>query len=153
MQSQAAEVLLPVLFLSHGAGPAWLIDGDSGSGSGFLAELGSKSESAVYLRNMRNAAALPRHPKAILVVSAHWEETEHTVMMSDKTSLYFDYYGFPEATYKIKWPVCGAPEVAKTVCRLLAEKGIKYKEDHKRGLDHGVFVPLKLAYPEADVPG
>jgi aromatic ring-opening dioxygenase catalytic subunit (LigB family) len=117
-----------------------------------MREMDSKSKSADFMRNLRSIAGLPRNPRAILVVSAHWEESEHTVLTSARPGLYFDYYGFPDHTYKLEWPVPGAPDVAKLVVDQLKLSGIKCLEDSKRGLDHGVFVPLKLAYPEADVP-
>lgn len=118
-----------------------------------LKDMDMHSKSAEAMRNLRSIAGLPRNPRAILVVSAHWEETEHMVSTSAQPSLYFDYYGFPESTYKLEWPVPGEPDVARSVVRLLASNGIKCCENDKRGLDHGVFIPLKLAYPEADVPG
>jgi aromatic ring-opening dioxygenase catalytic subunit (LigB family) len=144
--------MLPVVFLSHGAGPCWFMD-KSEDLSGFLAQIDKDSKSAKFMRDLRTVAGLPRNPKAILVVSAHWEGADHMVTTSVKPSLYFDYSGFPEYTYKIQWPVPGEPEIAKRVCQVLQSQGITCREDSKRGLDHGVFVPLKLAYPEADVPG
>jgi len=146
--------LLPVVFISHGAGPMWLIDSRKESNSlNLLKDFDMHSNAAEVMRNLRSIAGLPRTPRAILVISAHWEETEHTVSASPHPSLYFDYYGFPKSTYEIEWPVAGEPSVAQHVVQLLASSGIKCCENDKRGLDHGVFVPLKLAYPEADVPG
>ena len=144
--------LLPVIFVSHGAGPAWFIDSRKESMEMFK-DIDMHSKSADAVRNLRKIGGLPRQPRAILVVSAHWEESEHTVSTSAQPSLYFDYYGFPASTYDMQWPVPGEPGVAQTVVRLLASNGIKCSENGQRGLDHGVFVPLKLAYPEADVPG
>ena len=142
----------PVIFLSHGGGPCWFMDRNKDP-SGLVAEIDKNSQSAEFMRKLQSIAELPRHPSAILVVSAHWEETEHTVTVSEQPDLYFDYYGFPDHTYKLQWPVPGAPRLARRVCDLLASCGIKCLEDNKRGLDHGVFVPLKLVYPEADIPG
>jgi aromatic ring-opening dioxygenase catalytic subunit (LigB family) len=144
--------MLPVVFVSHAGGPCWYMDKATDT-TGFMADIDKDSKSADFMRNLRTNARLPRNPKAILVVSAHWEERDHTVGTSPKPSLYFDYYGFPEYTYKLQWPVPGEPVIAKRVCQLLQSHGITCREDAKRGLDHGVFVPLKLAYPEADVPG
>jgi len=118
-----------------------------------LKDMDMHSKSADVMRNLRTVAGLPRKPRAILVISAHWEEAEHTVSTSSKPSLYFDYYGFPESTYTIEWPVPGEPRIAQDVIQLLASAGVKCHANGDRGLDHGVFVPLKLAYPEADVPG
>jgi len=86
-------------------------------------------------------------------VSAHWEEAEFTVTTAPKPELYYDYSGFPPETYKLEWPVPGAPEVAERTRELLKAAGFKCLSDAKRGLDHGVFIPLKLAFPQADVPG
>lgn len=143
---------LPVIFISHGAGPAWYIDSQKES-MGMLKDMDMHSKSADAMRKLRSTSGLPRNLRAILVISAHWEEVEHTVSASPQPSLYFDYYGFPESTYKIEWPVAGEPSIAHSVVQLLSSGGIKCREDSKRGLDHGVFVPLKLVYPEADVPG
>jgi len=144
--------ILPAIFISHGAGPAWFLDSTKES-MGMLKGMDMHSKSADATKNLRAAGGLPRNPRAILVISAHWEEDEHTVLTSSQPSLYYDYYGFPESTYKIKYPVPGEPRIAQAVVQLLASNGIKCCENGKRGLDHGVFVPLKLAYPEADVPG
>jgi len=91
-------------------------------------------------------------PKAILVISAHWEESQTTVTSAKQPQLFFDYYGFPEETYQISYPVPGSPTLARQVIEYLVAAGINAKEDMQRGLDHGCFVPLKLIYPEANVP-
>jgi len=144
--------LLPVVFLTHGAGPAWFLDSRKES-MWDLKDLDMHSKSADVMKNFRTIAGLPRNPRAMLVISAHWEETEHAVLTSPRHSLYFDYYGFPKYTYKLEYPAAGEPSVAKRVVQLLASNGMKCREDAKRGIDHGVFIPLILAYPEADVPG
>jgi aromatic ring-opening dioxygenase catalytic subunit (LigB family) len=105
---------------------------------------------ATYLRDV---AKLPKEPpKAILMISAHWEEKVPTVMTAAKPPILYDYYGFPPASYAITWPAPGAPELAKRVRDLLEGAGIATAEDGARGFDHGTFIPLKLTYPEADVP-
>lgn len=144
--------VLPVLFLSHGGGPCWFLDG-SRPESSWAKELDMNSTSADFMRNLRSAAGLPRSPNAILVVSAHWEEENFAVLTAARPSLYFDYYGFPDHTYHLKWPVPGAPKFAERTKDLLNQAGFQCTTDPNRGLDHGVFVPLMLAYPEADVPG
>mmetsp|Transcript_14848 Transcript_14848/g.47370 ORF Transcript_14848/g.47370 Transcript_14848/m.47370 type:complete len:129 (-) Transcript_14848:201-587(-) len=70
----------------------------------------------------------------------------------EKTTLLYDYYGFPPATYDIKWAPPGSPSLAAEVVQLLKDQGIPCEEEGERGLDHGVFIPLSLAFPEADVP-
>jgi len=149
--SPSSATMFPVVFLSHGAGPAWFVDG-SQPGFSRLKELDQNSESANFMRNLRSIAGLPRNPDAILVVSAHWEEDELSVLSSERPTLYYDYGNFPEHTFHLKWPVPGAFKAAERTKALLNKAGFKCNMDEKRGLDHGVFVPLMLAYPEADVP-
>lgn len=133
---------MPVAFVPHGGGP-WP-----------FADLGvPKAEHdalAGYLDQLRLLPATP--PKALLVVSAHWEERVPTVMTSPKPPMLFDYYGFPDATYQLSWPAPGAPAIASRVRELLAAAGFESAEDDQRGYDHGTFVPLMLTYPKADIP-
>lgn len=103
-----------------------------------------------WLRGL--AATIVSPPKAILIISAHWEEEEFTLTSGLKPTLIYDYYGFPEHTYRLKYPADGAPEIAQEATRLLTESGIKTRHDAMRGLDHGVFIPLLLIYPQAQIP-
>ena len=105
---------------------------------------------AAYLRGI--AASIGQRPTAILVISGHWEEAQPTVHVGRNPPLLFDYYGFPEHTYRLSYPAPGSPELAKRVRDLLAAAGIDSGEEAERGLDHGVFVPFLLVYPEADIP-
>jgi aromatic ring-opening dioxygenase catalytic subunit (LigB family) len=105
---------------------------------------------ANYLRSVRDVPPVP--PRALLVVSAHWETPVPTVMTSAHPPMLYDYYGFPAESYTITWPAPGSPELASRVRALLGEAGIDTASDSTRGYDHGTFVPLKLTYPEADVP-
>ncbi len=105
---------------------------------------------AAYLRGID--AAVGVRPKAVLVISGHWEAYRPTLNVAEKPLLLFDYYGFPEHTYRLKYPVPGAPQLAPRVRELLEEAGFETDVDAKRGLDHGVFVPFMLIYPKADVP-
>ncbi|XP_039121562.1 extradiol ring-cleavage dioxygenase-like [Dioscorea cayenensis subsp. rotundata] len=93
-------------------------------------------------------------PRAILVVSAHWETSVPTVnVISGTNDTIYDFYGFPKSMYKLKYPAPGAPELAKKVKDLLQEAGFgPVKEDKTRGLDHGAWVPLMFMYPEANIP-
>jgi aromatic ring-opening dioxygenase catalytic subunit (LigB family) len=86
------------------------------------------------------------------MISAHWEERVPTIMTSAHPPMLYDYYGFPPASYEIEWPAPGSPELASRVALLLSAAGIESGEDSARGFDHGTFVPLKLAFPGADVP-
>jgi len=126
-----------ILFLSHGGGP--------------LPLLGDPAHLEMVLRLRAIAEWLPR-PSAILVISAHWEEDVATLTSGAKPGIIYDYYGFPEASYKIRYPCPGQPELAAEVHGLLSNAGIDARLDADRGFDHGLFVPLKIMYPEADIP-
>jgi aromatic ring-opening dioxygenase catalytic subunit (LigB family) len=97
-------------------------------------------------------ASLPERPKAILLVSGHWETADFTVHTGDRPDLLFDYYGFPAHTYKLRWDAPGAPDVARRAADLLREAGFATSEEAARGWDHGVFIPMKVALPDADIP-
>ena len=105
---------------------------------------------AAFLRGIDGT--LPRTPTALLVVSGHWEAKVPTVLASPSPPLFFDYYGFPPHTYELTWPAPGEPRLAERVRSLLAAAGIESASETKRGFDHGVFVPLKVAYPDARIP-
>ena len=105
---------------------------------------------AAWLRSI--GASLPEPPRALLVISAHWEQKVPTVMTGARPPLLFDYSGFPRHTYELTWPAPGSPSLAARVGDLLGAAGIESKEDAARGYDHGVFVPLKVAFPEAQIP-
>src|SRR5690606_5991510 len=95
---------------------------------------------------------LPGPVRALLVTSAHWEEAVPTVMTSAHPPMLYDYYGIPPASYEIPWPSPGEPALAARVRELLQKAGIASGENSERGYDHGTFVPLKVAFPRADVP-
>ena len=135
---------MPTLFIPHGGGPCFFMDTPPGWPKDTWDRM------ADHLRGI--AAGLPERPKAILVVSGHWETERPTVNTAAKPTLLYDYYGFPEHTYRLTYPAPGAPALARRVRGLLAEAGFASDEDDARGLDHGVFVPLKVAFPDADVP-
>ncbi len=103
-----------------------------------------------YLRALPRS--LPARPDALLVVSAHWEAPRPTVLAAPHPALLFDYYNFPKATYELTFPAPGAPELAARVRALLAAAGIASDSELERGFDHGIFVPLKVSFPDADVP-
>jgi aromatic ring-opening dioxygenase catalytic subunit (LigB family) len=105
---------------------------------------------AAYLRSLQ--ALPPAKPQALVVISAHWEEAVPTVMTGEHPPLYFDYYGFPPESYRLTWPAPGHLGVAGRVRQLLEGAGFATASNAERGYDHGTFVPLKLTYPEADVP-
>jgi aromatic ring-opening dioxygenase catalytic subunit (LigB family) len=132
---------MPVVFIPHGGGPWPFVE--------LGLDRGECDELAGYLRGLTRA--LPTRPAALLVISAHWEESVPTVMTSERPPLLYDYYNFPPAAYTIQWPAPGHPRLATRVQALLAAAGIASATDDRRGFDHGTFVPLKLSYPEADI--
>jgi aromatic ring-opening dioxygenase catalytic subunit (LigB family) len=133
----------PTLFIPHGAGPCFFMEWTRGPADTW-------DKTAAWLKGL--VADLPERPKAILVVSGHWEEPVFTVGSSPRPPMLFDYYGFPEETYHLTFDAPGSPAVAARVRELLGAAGFPTAEDGQRGYDHGVFVPLKLATPQADIP-
>jgi aromatic ring-opening dioxygenase catalytic subunit (LigB family) len=133
---------MPVVFVPHGGGPWPFVE------IGFPKD--DVNRLADYLRSV--SAIPPTPPKALLVVSAHWEEPVPTVMTSEHPPILYDYYGFPPESYEIQWPAPGAPTLASRVRALLDAAGVANQGDSERGYDHGTFIPLKLTYPKADVP-
>jgi 4,5-DOPA dioxygenase extradiol len=133
----------PSIFLPHGGGPCF-----------FLNENGPVPPEWQRMANFLGSviADLPERPKALLVISGHWEEPQFTVQTGKNPGLLYDYGGFPPHTYRLEWPAPGAPELAKRAAQLLGEHGLKTGFDAERGWDHGVFVPLKVAVPNADIP-
>lgn len=125
--------MLPSLFVSHGA-PTLILE--NGPSCDFLRGLG---------------AALPR-PKAILAVSAHWETEQPTLSAATQPETIHDFYGFPDALYRLRYPAPGAPELARRAASLLRADDLHPAIDNARGLDHGAWLPLMLMYPEADIP-
>ncbi|MEO6104293.1 MAG: class III extradiol ring-cleavage dioxygenase, partial [Pseudoxanthomonas sp.] len=134
--------MLPTYFINHGGGPCFFLE------PGPMRAAWRELED--HLRGF--AASLPEKPRAILIVSGHWEEDLPTVNAGSAPSLLFDYSGFPEYTYALTWPVPGSPGLALRVRQLLQLAGIESHVNEDRGLDHGVFVPLKVAFPGADIP-
>jgi aromatic ring-opening dioxygenase catalytic subunit (LigB family) len=134
---------LPTFYIPHGGGPCFFMDPPPA-----FPHLWDGLAS--YLRGID--AGLGVRPKAVLVVSGHWEAAVPTLNVAERPNLLFDYYGFPEHTYRLRYPVPGAPDLAARVRDLLADAGFDSAVDAKRGLDHGVFVPFLLIYPRADVP-
>lgn len=126
-----------ILFVSHGGGPLPLL-GDPGHGE--------------MVDCLQNISRRLRRPSAILVVSAHWEERVPTITAGANPSLIYDYYGFPQESYSIQYPCPGDPGLAQEVHGALTRAGITSALDESRGFDHGLFVPLKLLFPQADIP-
>ena len=125
--------MLPSLFISHGSPMLALEPGASGP---VLSRL---------------AAELPR-PRAILLVSAHWESEDLQLSGARTPATWHDFSGFPRPLHAVQYPAPGAPELAERVRQLLAEDGLPARIDPERPLDHGAWVPLSLMYPQADIP-
>jgi aromatic ring-opening dioxygenase catalytic subunit (LigB family) len=130
----------PSLFIPHGGGPCFFMDDPAGRWTGMER----------FLKAL--PALLPETPRALLVVSGHWETRGFALTASERPSLIYDYRGFPPHTYQLTWPAPGAPDVAERAAALLSGAGIEAATDPARGLDHGVFIPLKVAFPDADIP-
>ena len=134
---------LPTLFIPHGGGPCFVMN--------------PGAEPDPMWRPMRDYLAglidsLPERPKAILLVSGHWEEERVTVHSGERPGLLFDYHGFPEHTYRLRWDAPGSPGLAQRVAGLLEGAGFPVNEERERGWDHGVFIPMMVAVPDADIP-
>ncbi len=138
---EATAVRMPSVYITHGGGPCFFMDWDPPHA---WDELRAALESI--------GPDLPAAPRAILVVTAHWEEPTFTVSGAAAPELIYDYGGFPPHTYELTYPAPGAPDVAARAVELLGASGIAHRVDPERGWDHGVFIPLKVMYPDADVP-
>ena len=132
----------PTTFINHGGGPCFFLD------PGPMRDTWGELEA--YLRGF--TTTLDERPRALLVVSGHWEEARPTVNAGAAPPLLFDYGGFPAHTYELTWAAPGEPSLANRVRDLLGAAGIESGSDTSRGWDHGVFVPLKVMFPRADVP-
>jgi aromatic ring-opening dioxygenase catalytic subunit (LigB family) len=131
---------LPTYFISHGGGPwPWMPD---------MRQSMHVLEAA--LQDMPRQIGVT--PKAIVMVSGHWEDATFAVMSNPRPGMLYDYYGFPPHTYNVVYPAPGAPEVAQRVQSLIAAAGLPTRLDADRGFDHGAFSPLEVMYPEANVP-
>ena len=125
------------LFLSHGGGPLPLL-GDPGHQH--------------MIESLRLLATQIPRPNAIVVVSAHWEAPQVTLTHHPTPDLIYDYYGFPAAAYEIEYPAPGHPDLAENLHALFQQDNIEATLDGVRSFDHGLYIPLKLMYPDADIP-
>jgi len=131
---------LPTYYIPHGGGP-WP----------FMPDRAADLESLTAFLTGLLADAGPK-PRAIVVISGHWEEPAPTVSARSDYSMLYDYYGFPEHTYRLKYPAPGSLDVASDIASALEAGGFRPAEEHARGYDHGVFVPLMLIAPDATIP-
>ena len=125
------------VYFSHGGGPLPLL----GDGS-----------HAAMVDFMKHLPGIIKKPDSIIVVSAHWEENRTTVLSNPSPPMLYDYFGFPDQAYNIKYPARGNPDLAGRIVSELEKQGITAAEEPDRGFDHGLFIPLKIMYPKADIP-
>jgi len=140
MSSQKLE-RQPALFIPHGGGPCFFMDwnpADTWVGM------------AAFLKSV--AGTLPQRPSAIVLVSAHWMAPQFRMTGHARPGLIYDYYGFPPHTYELTYPAPGQPQLADQIAQLIKADGLAAQVDDERGFDHGVFIPLKLVFPGADIP-
>ncbi|KAL9082207.1 MAG: hypothetical protein Q9159_006603 [Coniocarpon cinnabarinum] len=135
--------LAPIVALAHGGGPMPLLGGPRD------AELASSLKNRVPRILGLDASVRPR---AIIVCTAHWSQERPTISSAQTHQLLYDYYGFPAEAYQYKYDASGSPQVAQELADALDEEGLSADMDSKRGWDHGVFVPLMLIRPQADIP-
>jgi 4,5-DOPA dioxygenase extradiol len=137
MVQDGSENQAQIVYFSHGGGPLPIL-GDPGHKAmvDFMLALPSRL----------------RRPDAILVISAHWEERVATLLGAPNPPMFYDYYGFPAEAYEITYPAPGSPALANRIAGLLGEHRVPARIDSERGFDHGLFIPLKLMYPQADIP-
>lgn len=132
---------LPTLFIPHGGGPCFFMEWNPPNAWNRMAD---------WLRSVGDLVGT--RPTAVVVISAHWQAPAYTVNTQAAPGLLYDYYGFPEHTYQLQYPVAGVPMLAADVRARLVAAGLPSAADDERGLDHGVFIPFKLIYPQADIP-
>ena len=126
-----------VVYFPHGGGPLPIL-GDPGH--------------QVMVDFIKQLPSQLIKPDAVLVISAHWEESVVSLLGAKNPPMYYDYYGFPNKAYEINYPAPGHPGLAERIAALLAKNNIPSRIDSERGFDHGSFIPLKLMYPAADIP-
>ena len=132
---------MPVLFVPHGAGPCFFMDWNPAD---------TWDHMAAFLKGV--AGTLPAAPRAIVLVSGHWLEPGFSVTGHARPPLIYDYSGFPAHTYELTYPAPGEPALAERIAQRLVDAGAQARVDPQRGYDHGVFIPLKLMFPKAEVP-
>jgi len=133
MQKLTAQAI----YLSHGGGPLPLL-GDA-----------AHNQLVQVLADLGQAI---KKPKAVILVSAHWEAAEFRITAQPKPDLLYDYYGFPEESYNITYPAPGLPALGRDIHAALTYSNLPGVLDNKRGFDHGMFVPMKIMFPAADIP-
>ena len=139
--SATASQTMPTLFVPHGAGPCFFMEWNPRHAWDAMAD---------FLKGI--AATLPAKPTAIVLVSGHWLQPTFSVTTAARPTLIYDYHGFPSHTYELRYPAPGDPALASRIAGLLDGAALGGREDAQRGFDHGMFIPLKLMFPDADIP-
>jgi aromatic ring-opening dioxygenase catalytic subunit (LigB family) len=141
----------PVVFVTHGAGPMMFLESPPRPVFG---EIDKHSPAAHWFRQLSKQLSLPSKPKAILIITAHWETTDILQINSQEQhpELFYDYYGFPTEAYSLTYNPPGDLQLSNRVKFLLEQAGIQAQLNDTRNFDHGVYIPLKLIYPDADIP-
>lgn len=132
---------LPAVYIPHGGGPSFFMTGERKQ---------RYQATEDFLRGLHEL--LPRQPRAILLCTAHWETAAPTFTGGERPSLIYDYYGFPPETYQLRYDAPGEPALAQRAAELMRQAGFDALVDPTYGWDHGVFIPLKVMYPEARIP-
>lgn len=132
---------LPTFYISHGGGPCFWMD--------WGPTMPFRNLEQYFRQFSKNLNATP---DAILVISAHWEEEDFTLQTNPAPPMLFDYYGFPENTYKLNYPAKTSTKLISRVQELFKSANVPLKTDAQRGYDHGLFVPFMLMYPSAEIP-
>jgi aromatic ring-opening dioxygenase catalytic subunit (LigB family) len=133
----SSETKAQIVYFSHGGGPLPIL-GDAGH--------------VAMVDFMKKLPSRLKKPDVILVISAHWEESAATLLGAQNPPMFYDYYGFPNEAYEITYPAPGSPALADKIAGYLVKNNIPARIDPTRGFDHGLFIPLKLMYPQADIP-
>lgn len=141
MPKPAITARMPTFFIPHGAGPCFFMEWNPANAWRKMAD---------FL--LRLADGLPQPPRAIVLISAHWQTSVFNVTSSPQPALIYDYHGFPPHTYELRYPAPGQPQLAVRIIELLTQAGLPAQANSDRGLDHGSFIPLKLMFPNADIP-
>ncbi len=132
---------MPTWYVPHGGGPCFFMDWNPP---------GIWDRMEAFLRGL--SATLPQRPAAIVLISAHWQGPQFLVSSGARPDLIYDYYGFPAHTYQLRYPAPGNPDLAHRVSSLLRRAGLAAHCDDQRGFDHGMFIPMLLMFPQADIP-
>ena len=132
---------MPALYIPHGGGPSFFMSGERKR---------RYQATEDFLRSIGDI--LPARPTAILMVTAHWEADVVSFTGGQQPELIYDYHGFPVETYQLQYRALGHPALAAQAAQLLKSAGVAAKVDLHYGWDHGVFIPLKVMYPQAEIP-